>query len=136
MYRRKNMNTPICELKNRLKTGMSLRNMKAIDLSLKTNIPKSAISQYLSGYAKPKQDRIYLLSKALNVNPVWLMGYNVPMENNEDNGNVLNTLELAEIVNKIRTDSDIQCLLNIYYNELSEENRKRIVDIAKGLSGR
>lgn len=130
------MNTPICELKSRLKTGMSLRNMKAIDLSLKTNIPKSAISQYLSGYAKPKQDRIYLLSKALNVNPVWLMGYNVPMENNEDNGNVLNTLELAEIVNKIRTDSDIQCLLNIYYNELSEENRKRIVDIAKGLSGR
>lgn len=130
------MNTPICELKSRLKTSMSLRNMKAIDLSLKTNIPKSAISQYLSGYAKPKQDRIYLLSKALNVNPVWLMGYNVPMENNEDNGNVLNTLELAEIVNKIRTDSDIQCLLNIYYNELSEENRKRIVDIAKGLSGR
>lgn len=130
------MNTPICELKSRLKTGMSLRNMKAIDLSLKTNIPKSAISQYLSGYAKPKQDRIYLLSKALNVNPVWLMGYNVPMENNEDNGNVLNTLELAEIVNKIRTDSNIQCLLNIYYNELSEENRKRMVDIAKGLSGR
>lgn len=130
------MNTPICELKSRLRTGMSLRNMKAIDLSLKTNIPKSAISQYLSGYAKPKQDRIYLLSKALNVNPVWLMGYNVPMENNEDNGNVLNTLELAEIVNKIRTDSNIQCLLNIYYNELSEENRKRMVDIAKGLSGR
>lgn len=68
------------ELKDRLKKALSIRNIKAIELCEKTNIPKSAISQYLSGYAKPKSDRIYLISKVLNINETWLLGYDVPME--------------------------------------------------------
>lgn len=74
------MGIPKDELKNRLRSALNLRNMKAIELSEKTGIPKSAISQYMSGYAKPKQDRIYLLARALNVSEAWLMGYDVPME--------------------------------------------------------
>lgn len=68
------------ELKDRLKKALTIRNIKAIELCEKTNIPKSAISQYLSGYAKPKSDRIYLISKVLNINETWLLGYDVPME--------------------------------------------------------
>ncbi|WP_302425403.1 helix-turn-helix domain-containing protein [Holdemanella biformis] len=45
----------------------------------KTGIPKSSISQYMSGYAKPKHDRIYLIAKALHVDEAWLIGYDVPM---------------------------------------------------------
>lgn len=74
------MNKPNDELKNRLKKALSLRNMKPIELSERTGIPKSAISQYTSGYAKPKQDRIYLICKALEINEAWLMGYDVEME--------------------------------------------------------
>ena len=74
------MGIPKDELKNRLRSALNLQNMKAIELSEKTGIPKSAISQYMSGYAKPKQDRIYLLARALNVSEAWLMGYDVPME--------------------------------------------------------
>ena len=33
------------------------------------------MSQYLSGTFKPKQQRTYLIAKALNVNEAWLMGY-------------------------------------------------------------
>ena len=51
-----------------------------MELCEKTGIPKSAMSQYRSGSFKPKADRIYLLSKALNVSEAWLMGYDVPME--------------------------------------------------------
>ena len=74
------MGIPKDELKNRLRSALNLQNMKAIELSEKTGIPKSAISQYMSGYAKPKQDRIYLLARALYVSEAWLMGYDVPME--------------------------------------------------------
>jgi transcriptional regulator with XRE-family HTH domain len=45
-----------------------------------TKIPKSAISQYVSGAFEPKQDRIYLIAKALNISEAWLLGYDVPME--------------------------------------------------------
>lgn len=68
------------ELKNRLQAALSVANIPAVELSEKTGIPKSSISQYLSGYAKPKQDRIYLMAKALDVSEAWLMGYDAPME--------------------------------------------------------
>ena len=68
------------ELKNRLQTALSVAGIPAIELSEKTGIPKSSISQYLSGYAKPKQDRIYLMAKVLDVSEAWLMGYDAPMK--------------------------------------------------------
>ena len=54
--------------------------MKQSDLCQITKIPKSAISQYISGAFEPKQDRVYLISKALNVSEAWLMGFDVPIE--------------------------------------------------------
>ena len=65
---------------NRLNLAMEMRNMKAVDLSEKTGIGKSSISQYRHGIVNPKQDRIYLMAQALNVNEMWLMGHDVPME--------------------------------------------------------
>lgn len=65
---------------NRLALALSIRNMKQIDLCASTGIPKSAMSQYLKGSFEPKQDRIFLMAKSLNVSEAWLMGYDVPME--------------------------------------------------------
>lgn len=70
----------------RMQKAMSLRQMRQIELSEKTGIPKSAVSQYLSGNFEPKQDRIFLIAKALNVDEAWLMGYDVPMEKPEKKG--------------------------------------------------
>ena len=64
----------------RLQRALILRNMKQADLSQRTNIPKSAISQYLSGKFEPKQDRLEILAKALNVSEAWLMGYDVAID--------------------------------------------------------
>lgn len=74
------MNNNIGDLKNRLTKALSIRNMKPLELSIKTNIPKSSISQYMSGYTKPKDERIYAIAKALDVSEAWLMGFDVPME--------------------------------------------------------
>lgn len=65
---------------NRLKDAMELRNITQTELCRLTNIPKSAMSQYISGNFKPKQARTYSLSDALGVNPAWLMGYDVPID--------------------------------------------------------
>ena len=70
----------ISSFKERFNEALSIRNIKPIELSEKTGISESTISQYRSGYAKPKDDKLVVLSNALDVNPVWLMGLNVPME--------------------------------------------------------
>ena len=67
----------------RIAKALSIRGMKQYELCEKTKIPKSAISQYISGAFLPKQDRTFLIAQALNVDPVWLMGYDVPMEKKE-----------------------------------------------------
>ena len=65
---------------DRIKEALNMKGLKQSDLCRLTGIPKSAISQYISGAFEPKQDRIYLLSKALNVSEAWLMGLDVSME--------------------------------------------------------
>lgn len=70
----------IRQIKDRLREAMAYRGIQPKELSDKTGIPLSSISQYMSGFTKPKQDRIYLLAKALGVQEAWLIGFDVDME--------------------------------------------------------
>jgi len=75
----------ISDFAERLRMALDFRNMKATELSELTGINKSTISQYLSNEYVAKRDRIELFAKILNVNEAWLIGYDVPMEtNNQD----------------------------------------------------
>ena len=65
---------------NRLQHIMNLRNIKAVELSAKTNISKSQISHWLNGTYKAKQDSLTILADFFDVNEAWLMGFAVPME--------------------------------------------------------
>ena len=65
---------------HRISTALTLRGMRQSELCKLAKVPKSSLSLYLSGAYEPKQDRIYAMAKALNVNEAWLMGYDVPME--------------------------------------------------------
>jgi transcriptional regulator with XRE-family HTH domain len=70
----------ISDFKDRFNQALSIRNMKPIELSIITGISEATISQYRSGYSKPKDERLYVIANALDMNPAWLMGLNVPME--------------------------------------------------------
>ncbi len=71
----------------RLKQIMKERGLKQIDIleackpyceKYGVKLAKNDLSQYISGKVKPGQDKLSILGLALNVNEVWLMGYNVP----------------------------------------------------------
>lgn len=111
---------PSSTFKNRLSFAMNLRSIKAVDLAQKTDIPKSSISQYLSGMVVPKSDRTYLIAQALNVNPVWLMGYDVDMETKE-------SLPLTE------REQQADELLTQLLSDLSLEELQRVADFVAGL---
>ena len=64
----------------RLSQALDARNMKAADLSKKTKVSEGTISCYINGRYEAKQNRVQVFAEALNVNPAWLMGYDVPME--------------------------------------------------------
>ncbi len=73
------------ELIKRLSKLMERREITAAELSRRSGIRASSISDYLNGKYEPKQDKIDKLARALNVTPAWLMGYgrisdNLPLQ--------------------------------------------------------
>ncbi|WP_428259684.1 LexA family protein [Gallibacter sp. Marseille-QA0791] len=67
----------------RIQQAMEKNNITQAELCRKTKIGKSSLSTYLSGDYEPKQRNLYKLATALNVTPEWLMGLDVPMNDND-----------------------------------------------------
>ena len=67
-------------VKNRLRYAMAKRNLAQVDIVKRTGIEKSLLNKYLSGASNVGQEKIILLSKALDISDIWLMGYDVPMQ--------------------------------------------------------
>ena len=86
------MSERISNTAQRLNELMRERNLKQVDIieacqpfaeKYGVKIGKNDVSQYVKGEVVPGQDKLTILSLALNVSEVWLMGYDVP-ESKED----------------------------------------------------
>lgn len=113
---------------NRLQRAMQIRNIKASELSEKANIPKSAISQYLSGLYEAKQKSIFKLANVLDVSEGWLMGYDVPMKKD------LNTYKVDKLGNSV-IPIPILGTVKAGYNYLAQENWIGTIDVETSLVG-
>lgn len=98
----------------RLSEYMAMHGKRQVDLleMLKpyceehgVKIGKSEISQYISGKFEPGSEKIYVLSVALGVNTLWLMGYDEPMYVEEKPADQYDELDniLADLMEKIPT---------------------------------
>ena len=90
-------------LKERLRLALLEANMKPIELSERTGIPKSMISYYLNGKTKPKADRIYTICKVLGVSEAWLLGYDVPKNRTAEQKK---NDDLVQVIAKLRKDPE------------------------------
>lgn len=115
---------------HRLTYAIKIKGVRPVDISKVTGISKTNLSCYMSGKYEAKQDGVEILSKVLDVNPVWLMGYDVPMDRNYEKDKIIeiNVINLYtnEIIEKIpfvhRTDiknQNINDLFAIYATDNS-----------------
>lgn len=63
----------------RLVLALSNANMKPQELADKAGVNKASISQYVNGSHAPSNISSGKMASVLNVNPLWLMGFDVPM---------------------------------------------------------
>lgn len=119
------MNELVDTFANRLNKAILLRNIKPIELSEKTGIDKSKISSYMSGRYKAKQDGVYLLARALNVNEAWLMGLDVPMDREIKTDILGNPVVSLPLIGTVKAG----------YNYLAQENWVGTVDVETSLVG-
>lgn len=63
----------------RLQLAMNNAGLSAQELSNQSKVAKASISQYVNGSHKPSNISSGKMASVLNVNPLWLMGFDVPM---------------------------------------------------------
>ncbi|HDJ6586385.1 TPA: helix-turn-helix domain-containing protein, partial [Staphylococcus aureus] len=110
--------------KDRLKQIMSERKISQSELSRRTGIGRNSISDYLNGKYEAKQDKVFELAKALNVNEAWLMGFDISKNRKIENN------DITSIYNKL-TPPRQKNVLNYANEQLEEQNSKgdNVVDI-------
>lgn len=110
---------------NRLQKALDNSKMKQVDLVEKTGLDKTLINKYLAGLMKAKQDKLTILADALNVNEVWLMGYDIPMDRN------IGTDELGNPV----VDIPLLGSVKAGYDYLAQENWVGTIQVETSLVG-
>lgn len=113
----------------RLKKIMETKELRQIDILNLTKpycekygvkMNKSDISQYCSGKTEPNQEKLFVLGKALNVSEAWLMGFDVPMNNECSSFEIISDKNNLKIIE--------------YYNQLNDigkhEATKRVEELA------
>lgn len=112
----------------RLIQALQIKKMSAAELSRKTGVAEGTISNYKKGVYEAKQDRVLEFSKALNVNPAWLMGYDVPIQDESahtpDYSHIKNVMPVPE-TKQLPVIGTIACGTPI----LAEQNIEDMVNV-------
>lgn len=70
----------VSNISKRLKEYRDKFNLTQMDIGQKCGIPYQTLSRYELGQRKPKIDTAVEIAEALGINPLWLQGYDVPMD--------------------------------------------------------
>lgn len=113
---------------NRLKEAMKLRNLKSSQIEkisqtlynegkIKRTIKMPVITDYLKGRYEAAQSNIFALALILDVNEVWLMGEDVPMDRS------FGRTKVSEIdVINLSTNEVIQKIPFLYRTDIAEDD--------------
>ena len=102
----------IAEIGYRIKEYREINNLTLSDMEAKTGIPSQTLNRYELGQRMPKSDTVTQIAEKLNINPLWLFGYD------ED---------ITPLPKKELKDKAVDMLLkNIA--QLTPENRDKLAD--------
>ena len=102
----------------RIKKALRIRGKKNSDLAYFLKIDRGTITNYINDKYAPKTDRLNLMAQYLNVDPVWLLGYNVPMESYHE---------------KIKKDDEKTEIIISSLKELSDPQKQIVLSMVKEL---
>ena len=118
----------VSNIPKRLNEMMHKLNISQADLSRTTGITTAGISLYAQGKRIPRQDKISQICEPYNINPTWLMGYDVPMFISSVYAD-----ENTDFITACLCDKNLQFIVKTY-DGLSPERRLEFVKFARYLA--
>ena len=104
------------ETARRIKEAMTDKGIIAQDLANETGINKASISHYVNGSHIPSNISAAKIGKVLNVNPLWLMGFEVGKS-------------VPIGLQNVQTEAD----LLKKFHQLSDSHKKIVMDLIDSL---
>lgn len=106
------INTPKARKRaaKRLDKALNMTGISAADLARTSEVSKSSISQYLSGSHIPSEENATRMGNVLNVNPLWLMGFDTPMTVNstaEQDSRLASIIDYYQLLNDTGRDTAV-----------------------------
>lgn len=122
----------------RLKQAMEAKGMKAVELSARAGVLRSSLSQYMNGSHNMSNKAAGAISEVLGVDPLWLMGFDVPMikedvEKSQQEQYYIDP-ETARVAQAIFDDSALHALFDAAQNSRPED-LQMAADLLKRLKG-
>ena len=106
----------------RLRKALGDKGITRTELSQISGVAKGDITHYLKGDYVPKQDKCYLLAKALDVDPGWLM-----------TGYEQNTEEIINAIEESIPQTEEARILAKGIDQLSPEQRAQALAVVKAM---
>lgn len=117
----------------RLNQIMIEKGLNQTELSRRTGLDKSLISNYVNGKYRPKEENLILIAKVLNVDEAWLLGYDVD-KNTKDlsKDSILKEL-LAKCakLNNANKETILE-IVNMYLKEQRKSYKENLYQNKKG----
>lgn len=118
------------ETARRLRDALNKKELTASELAKRSGVSKASISQYMNGSHVPSNISASKLANVLDVNPLYLMGFDLPTEVPEYNPLQDANWKKFEAIYHIQTGS--LELLRLY-NDLGPADQKQVLDYARFL---
>ena len=127
----------------RLKEAMEKEKITQKELSARTGIRKSSLSQYMNGDHWPDNNlKVGQIANALGVNPAWLMGFDVPMQTespssdeNPQQGRYYIDDETTRFAEDMATNPDLRALYDVQ-RDMDTDDLKALYGMALALKRR
>lgn len=102
----------VSNFSERLAIALENNDMTSTELAQKIGMSKQAISTYATGLRSPKLPATRLIAETLNVDDMWIMGYDVPIERKKP------VTKNDELVSKL-------------FEQLTDENKEKVLELAR-----
>lgn len=101
----------------RLREYRSKNNLSFADMEKMTGVPAQTLNRYERDQRIPKIDMANLIAQKLNINALWLQGFDVPMYEEKPAANIDDEL------NELLKIPEVRCLVKML-SLLDEDGRK------------
>lgn len=105
----------------RLQLALDNAGMSQQELAEKSKVSKSSISQYINGSHAPSNISSGKMGKVLNVDPVWLMGFDAEMRKEQSSKSAKSDVEFLSKFSML-TERDKKIVMSMIDQMLSNKD--------------